>query len=156
MSCATVIIAMGNDLLSDDGVGIVVAREVHRSMADKGAVLCELPTGGIRLMEAMVGFQRAVVIDACVTGALPGTITAFAPQQLLTSKNSYSSHDTDFCTAFSMGELLGIPLPRQVRFWGIEADDHSRFSTQLTPAVAAAVPTAVAAIVAQLEQEGEQ
>jgi hydrogenase maturation protease len=57
---------MGNPLLSDDGVGIAVARAVaERLKHSVNLTVTELHTGGIRLMEAMAGFKRAVVVDAC-------------------------------------------------------------------------------------------
>lgn len=156
MTGATVIIGMGNPLLSDDGVGIVVAQAVAVEIGAGLLTVTELHTGGIRLMEAMAGFDRAVVVDAMQTGGNPGTVCRFDPERFITTRNCYSSHDTDFATAFKMGELLGIELPDQVSFWGIEASECSLFSQQLTPPVAAAVPDAVRMIVAELRGGGVQ
>ena len=105
-------------------------------------------------MEAMAGFRRAVVVDAMVTGAVPGTVVRFDANNFVTTKNSYSSHDTDFVTALTVGELLGVALPEQVSFWGIEVAECALFSESLTPEVAAAVPRAVASIIAELQRDG--
>jgi hydrogenase maturation protease len=150
MTDGTVIIGMGNPLLTDDGVGIAVARSVADQSGAGQFTVVELHTGGIRLMEAMRGFRRAVVVDAMLTGAEPGTVCRFNPERLVTTKNCYSSHDTDFASAFTMGELLGIALPEQVSIWGIEACECSLFGLKLSPSVAAAVPRAVAMIIAEL------
>jgi hydrogenase maturation protease len=142
---------MGNPLLSDDGVGIAVARAVadrlHNSI---NLTVTELHTGGIRLMEAMAGFRRAVVVDAMLSGAAPGTVAQFDSVDFVTTKNTFSSHDTDFATAYELGRMTGVLLPEQVSFWGIEAREFDLFGERFTDEVAAALPGAVNRIVAQL------
>ncbi|MDD2542467.1 MAG: hydrogenase maturation protease [Desulfuromonadaceae bacterium] len=147
----TVIIGMGNPQLSDDGVGLAVAMAVKECLKHRMALtVTELNTGGMRLMEAMAGFRRAVVVDAMLSGAPPGTIQRFDPKNFVTTKNTFSSHDTDFATAYDLGKMTGVSLPEQVSFWGIEARELDLFSERLTAEVAAAIPVAVAQIVAQI------
>jgi hydrogenase maturation protease len=142
---------MGNPLLSDDGVGIAVAYAVAERLKNRVALtVTELHTGGIRLMEAMSGFKRAVVVDAMLSGAAPGTICRFDSADFVTTKNTFSSHDTDFSTAYNLGLLAGVKLPEQVSFWGIEAREFDLFSENFTDDVAAAVPGAVNGIVAEI------
>ncbi|HIJ80321.1 MAG TPA: hydrogenase maturation protease [Desulfuromonadales bacterium] len=153
MTAGTVIIGMGNRLLSDDGVGIAVADGVGKYFDGRMDVtVSELHTGGIRLMEAMSGFRRAVVVDAMLSGAPPGTIRRFDQHTFVTTKNTISSHDTDFATAFELGRLVGVHLPEQVSFWGIEAREFDLFSEKFTDEVAAAVSTAVRSIAAEIQE----
>ena len=147
----TVIIGMGNPLLSDDGVGIAVAHAVAARLNRRvNLTVTELHTGGIRLMEAMAGFSRAVVVDAMLTGAPPGTVRRFDQKDFVTTKNTFSSHDTDFSTAYELGVMAGVTLPRQVSFWGIEAREFDSFGEQFTEDVALAVAGAVGMIVAEI------
>lgn len=152
----TVIIGMGNPQLSDDGVGLAVALAVAERLKDRMTLtVTELNTGGMRLMEAMAGFKRAVVVDAMLSGAPHGTVRQFDPQDFVTTKNTFSSHDTDFATAYDLGVMAGVPLPEQLSFWGVEAREFDLFGECFTVEVAAAVPVAVERIVAQLvEWEG--
>jgi hydrogenase maturation protease len=144
---------MGNPLLSDDGVGISVAHAVaDRLKFRMNLTVTELHTGGIRLMEAMAGFKRAVVVDAMLSGATPGTIQRFNPKDFVTTKNTFSSHDTDFATAYDLGRMVGVPLPGQVSFWGIEAREFDLFGERFTDEVSAAVPGAVDLIVEEIIQ----
>ena len=147
----TVIIGMGNRLLSDDGVGYAVAVAVAERLKSRmNLAVTELHTGGIRLMEAMVGFKRAVVVDAMLSGSPPGTVRRFDPKDFVTTKNTFSSHDTDFATAYDLGRMAGVTLPEQVSFWGIEAREFDLFGERFTDEVAAAVPVAVERIVAEI------
>ncbi len=151
MTAGVVIIGMGNALLSDDGVGIAVAHAVaERLQYRTDLTVTELPAGGIRLMEAMAGYRRAVVVDAMLSGAVPGTVQRFDPRDFVTTKNTFSSHDTDFATAFDLGRMAGVQLPEQVSFWGIEAREFDLFGERFTDEVAAALPLAVNQIVAQI------
>jgi hydrogenase maturation protease len=151
MEGGTVIIGMGNPLLSDDGVGIAVAHAVAERLKQRmNLTVMELHTGGIRLMEAMAGFKRAVVVDAMLSGAPPGTLQRFDSKDFVTTKNTFSSHDTDFATAYDLGRMAGVPLPEQVSFWGIEAREFDLFGEMFTDEVAAALPGAVNRIVAQI------
>ena len=153
----TVIIGMGNALLRDDGVGIAVARELNRRLATSADIdVLELETGGIRLMEAMVGYRQAYVVDAMVTGTnAPGLVRPFALSEIITTKNTYSSHDTDFCTALEMGRLLGLTLPDAISIWGIEAADVETFGESLSPSVQSAVPRVVEEILQEIARSKE-
>ncbi|MHB8122913.1 MAG: hydrogenase maturation protease [Desulfuromonadaceae bacterium] len=147
----TVIIGMGNPQLSDDGVGLAVALAVaERLQSCMSLTVTELNTGGLRLMEAMAGFKRAVVVDAMLSGATPGTVQRFDPKDFVTTRNTFSSHDTDFATAYDLGRMAGVSLPEQLSFWGVEAREFDLFGKGFTAEVAAAVPVAVERIVAQL------
>jgi hydrogenase maturation protease len=153
MTAGTVIIGMGNPLLSDDGVGIAVAHAVAERLRYRmDLTVTDLHTGGIRLMEAMAGFKRAVVVDAMLSGAAPGTLKRFDPQDFVTTKNTFSSHDTDFATAYDLGRMVGVPLPEQVTFWGIEAREFDLFGERFTDEVSEAVSGAVTRISAELSE----
>jgi hydrogenase maturation protease len=150
---STVIIGMGNRLLSDDGVGYAVAVAVAEQLKSRtDLTVTELHTGGIRLMEAMAGFKRAVVVDAMLSGATPGTVRRFDPRDFVTTKNTFSSHDTDFATAYDLGQMAGIHMPEEVSFWGIEAMEFDLFGERFSDEVAAAVPVAVSRIVAEITE----
>jgi hydrogenase maturation protease len=151
MKRGTVIIGLGNRLLSDDGVGMAVANQVAELVMSDNLTVIELNTGGIRLMEAMAGHCRAIVVDAMQSGAEPGTVRRFDPESFVTTKNTCSSHDTDFGTAFRTGQMLGVPLPELVSFWGVEVLECAVFSEELSAAVAAAVPLAAELIVNELK-----
>ena len=72
----TIIVGIGNPIRSDDSVGLVVARILRERLAGvEGIDVAELWAGGLRLVEAMAGYDRAVVIDAMATGEKPpGTV----------------------------------------------------------------------------------
>jgi hydrogenase maturation protease len=128
VAAETVVVGVGNPVVSDDGVGIQVARAVAAALGceRRDVDVIELAVGGMALMEAMVGYRRAVIVDAMVRGSAPGTVHRTSAQELGETRNSTCAHG------------------------GIEPADLSTFSEQLTPAVGRAVPLAANAIVASL------
>ncbi|MBI4690854.1 MAG: hydrogenase maturation protease [Nitrospirae bacterium] len=137
----TVIIGLGNPILTDDGVGIKVSRMLKdRLNRNIGIDVKEVYAGGIRLMDEMIGYEKVVVIDAMVTGeAAPGTIRQMSLSDAIMTKNIVSTHDTNLPTAIEMGRTLGLQLPAEIKLWGIEAEDTETFGEDLTDKVADAV-----------------
>ena len=142
--CPTVVVGLGNPVLSDDGVGLHVAQRLETVLSQAAGVeVLQDVRGGLQLMERLIGYSRAVVIDAIQTGAAPGTIHVLSPSDLPT-RNSGSAHDASFVVALEMGRRLGAELPsnENIRLVGIEADDVATFSEECTPVVQAAIPQA--------------
>lgn len=149
----TLIIGLGNPLVSDDSVGLRVAAELRRQLVGRDDVeVTEDYWGGLRLMERMIGYERAIVVDAINTGASPGTIHHLTTGSIATQKSA-SAHDVSLPTALAFGRQAGAKLPedRNVSLLGIEAQDLVNFSEQCTPAVAAAIPRAVREVLQILE-----
>ncbi len=149
----TLILGLGNPLLRDDSVGLWVARKLEPIFADQPDIEVGLDyCGGLRLMERMVGFDRAIVIDAIRTGAPPGTIHMLAPDDTPTQRSA-SAHDVNLATALQLGRHAGATLPNseQITLVGIEADDIFTFDESLTPEVEAAIPQAIAAVLHTLQ-----
>ncbi len=141
----TLILGLGNPLVADDRVGLCVAAELKRVLAGRPDVDVEEDYwGGLRLMERMVGYDRAIVIDAIQTGAPPGTIHQLHPNSIPTQRSA-SAHDVNLPTALALGRQLGERLPSddQILLVAIEAADILTISEECTPAVAAAIPAAV-------------
>ena len=156
----TLVIGLGNPIVSDDSVGLRVAAEVRDLLADPGVdarkdvEVAEDYWGGLRLMERMIGFDRAIVVDAIRTDSPPGTIVRLRPDEIPTQKSN-SAHDLTLPMALKLGRESGAHLPRNedILLIGIEAEDVLTFSEQCTPAVEAAIPKAVAVVMEALRYE---
>lgn len=143
------VIGLGNPILGDDGAGWRAAELVQAGMYPEQArfvdVSC-LGVGGLRLMEALAGSQRAILLDAIHTGTSPvGTLTVTPLEQLPEHTRGHltSAHDTSLQQALQVGRSMGVALPAQIMIIGIETPFVYDFSEQLSPAVAACVPEAV-------------
>ena len=150
----TLVLGLGNPVVRDDAVGLHVAARLRELLAGRRDVeVAEDCRGGLHLMERMIGFDRALVIDAIATGAAPGTIHRLAPNDIPTQRSA-STHDMNFPTALAFGRASGAHLPEddQILLVGIEAQDILTFGEEMTPAVAEAVPRAVRMVLAALHE----
>lgn len=143
----TLIIGLGNPILTDDGVGIQAARALREALPpDSGADVRELSVGGLTLMENMIGYERVILIDALMTpGSEPGTIRRLSLDELGHTLNTASSHDMNLPTALSVGRRTGAELPADdaITIIGIEAQEVLSFGETCTEPIAAAIPTVV-------------
>ena len=70
MSTKTIIVGLGNPILTDDGVGVKVAYEIEarfRGNIPANLTITEASVGGLWLMELLEGYDRAIIIDAIQT-----------------------------------------------------------------------------------------
>lgn len=150
---STIIIGIGNPVLSDDSVGIKVAHMLARELRSRPDVETrELWAGGLRLMEALDGHERAIIIDAIVSpGGKPGSIYTLNPSDLRQSRNTCCAHDAGLQEALELGTMLGLNLPGQITIWAIEAHDVETFSENLTGDVKRAVPRVVREVMRQID-----
>lgn len=151
----TLILGLGNPILSDDGVGWEVAQGVYARAAAKvagSADQVELVQGavaGLTLVSLLSGYDRAIIIDAiCTRSHEPGTCLCLGLDDLESTPRLSSPHDVHLWQAIEVGKSLGHPVPREVRVYAIEVQDPYTFGENLTPAVAQAVPGIVDRVVA--------
>ena len=154
MAMKTLVVGLGNPILGDDGVGWRIAEQVRQRVQNDSAfripdseidVDC-VSLGGLSLMERLIGYQRAIVIDSIGTGQHPiGAAYHFQLDDLYdpTSGHTTAAHDVSLMTAIRIGRSLGAVLPDRVDVVAIESPYVYDFSEELTPPVAAAVPQAV-------------
>jgi hydrogenase maturation protease len=150
----TLVIGLGNPIVGDDAVGLRVAQLLRDRLAGHPNVeVAEDYWGGLRLMERLVGYDRAVVIDAIQTGAPPGTIHRLHPGDIPTQRSA-SAHDVNLPTALELGRRAGQHLPddASIVLIGVEVKDILDFGETLTPQVEAALPRAVEAVLAALAE----
>ena len=107
-------------------------------------------------MEQMVGYDRAIIVDAICTDAPSGTIHLLSPDDIPTQRSA-SAHDVNLPTALEFGRQAGAHLPpnEHILLIGIEAADVQTFEESLSPEVEAALPQAVDQILSKLQIEQE-
>jgi hydrogenase maturation protease len=158
MTEKTLVVGLGNPILTDDGVGVIVAYKVEGALGEMeldGITVTEASVGGLRLMELMVGFDRVILIDAILSsnGAKPGTIHFMSLEDLRDispTQHSTCAHDTSLITALELGKQLGLHLPDDILIYAVEVANVFDFSDQPTPAVAEAVPEVTELVLKEL------
>jgi hydrogenase maturation protease len=156
----TLVLGLGNPILTDDGVGVKVAEAVGAALPpDTPIDVSEASVGGLGLMERVIGYDRVILIDALHNGhcaspaAGPGTIRRLTLEQLRTispTQHSASAHDTSLVTALDMGRQMGLSIPQEIIIYAIEVENIVDFGEKPTPSVARSIPKVTAAVLAEL------
>lgn len=154
----TLIIGLGNPILTDDGVGVRVAEELRSLLPDRAPVdISEVSIGGLTLMESMIGYDRVILIDSYLSqDGIPGTFRKMSLDDLRLvspTQHSASPHDASIVTALESGRQMGMHLPEQITIFAIHVQNVDEFGEQPTPAVAAAIPLVTQAVLEEILQD---
>ena len=157
----TLVVGLGNPILTDDGVGVRVAAGVRSRLPDDTFVdITEVSVGGLTLMETMIGYERVILVDAYQPeNGKPGTIhkmTLADLEAVSPTQHSASPHDASLVTALQTGQRMGLPLPKEITIFAIEVENVTEFGDQPTPAVAAAIPVVVESVLEEINRQKPQ
>ncbi len=149
----TIVIGLGNPILGDDGVGWCVAEEIKHQIEPEMRVDVDcLSLGGISLMEHLIGYERAILIDAFISEHEPGSIVISKLSDLpnYSAFHITSAHDTSLQNAIKLGKSLGAKLPDDVTVVGISAKHIYDFSEELSQPVSESVQKATKIVINML------
>jgi hydrogenase maturation protease len=151
-----VVVGVGNPTMSDDGIGhrVIDALADRTDLAD--VALQRTATASFLALEALSGADRAVIVDAVSeSDAEPGTIHTYGFREGAFDGDvpDVLMHDMSFSEALQAGEAV-YDIPPDLLVVGVEPADLT-VGVDLSEPVAAAVPDAVATVLAHLAREDE-
>jgi len=140
----TLILALGNPILSDDGVAHEVADRLEGRLQpsfikpDSEYDIVKSSAATMDIIPLLGGYQRLVVLDAVQLGSgPPGTLHRFSLADLASTVRPSSPHDINFATALQLGHEWGYSIPADISIYGIEAKELLKFSQSCTAEVSA-------------------
>ena len=147
----TLVLGIGNPILSDDGVGIKVAQEVGKKLDDPQITVSETSAAGLSLLDSLIGYDKVIIIDAIQTEqGKAGQIYRMKPEDFSFTKRVSSPHQINLVTALELGKLLNLTMPQEISIFAVEAKDTTSFSEGCTPEVEQAIPEAVKMVLDEL------
>jgi len=134
----TLVLGLGNDLLADDAIGIVVVRRLSEEIPAR-ADFVESGLHGVALMDILAGYKRAIIVDAIRTGSLPpGTIIELRPDDLRTVR-SPSPHYSGLPEMIELAREMELAFPEDIRILAVEIVDPLTLGGAMSPQVSAAM-----------------
>lgn len=151
------LLGLGNDILTDDAVGLHVVREVQRKLAGEPSVdFRETSEMGLALLDFITGYRTVVIVDSIQTGnAAPGFLHEI-DAAALTKLIGHTPHFLGVTETLALGRELGLPMPDEVRILAIEVEDPFTVSTTLSPALQAALPAIIERVIATFRAVGSR
>ena len=152
----TLRLGLGNPILSDDAVGILLAGHLKDRLQNiPGLDLVEdCSLGGFNLLEIIQGYGRLIILDSIRTaGAEPGAWHYFTAERLRETMNLNCVHDVNFATALELGRRLGMALPPddEIHIFAVEILDNLTFSERMSAELESRFPAIAEEIAAQLQ-----
>ena len=142
----TLVLGIGNPILTDDAVGIKIARELEE--LKPGLTVEHTDEAAIALLDLIMDYDKLIIIDSIKTGkGKPGELYKLGLEDFKPNMDYISSHGMDIATAFEVGRTLGCDMPRTVSIYAVEVKDNTNFNEQCTPEVAERIPHMVKQII---------
>jgi len=150
----TLVLGLGNPILSDDSVGFRVIEQLKARFNKPGLTFVESSASGLSLLEEIIGYDKLIIVDAIQTqGGQAGEIYRFTLDDSIETRHSTSPHGVNLATAIELGKKLGEPLPQQIVIFAIEVANVTNFSERCTPKVEKAIPLAVDMVAKELDND---
>jgi hydrogenase maturation protease len=136
------VLGLGNDILGDDAVGLLAARRL-RSLLPETVDVVESGGGGLDLLDALEGYERALLLDAILTGKHPpGTILEFSAEDFK-KDDAPSPHYAGLPTVIQLAESLGICFPTIFQIVAVEVENPYEVLEGLSKPVEASLPAVI-------------
>jgi hydrogenase maturation protease len=149
----TLVLGLGNPILSDDGVGIQVVHEVANQLSNPQVTAAETSAAGLSLLDSIVGYDKVIIIDAIQTKeGQVGQIYRMGTEDFSLTRHLSSPHQINLATALELGKMLNLAVPQEIAVFAVEAMDITSFSERCTPEVEKAIPEVVKMVLQELNE----
>ncbi len=149
----TIVLALGNPLRGDDGVGgAVLAALAQVESLPGGVTLLDGGTPGLETVLLLDGYRRAIIVDAAAMGLQPGQWRRFDRQQARLHYRDAAFtgtlHHAGLAEALVLGDALQV-LPAEIVIYGVQPAALG-WMPGLSEPVQRAVPAVCTAILNEL------
>jgi hydrogenase maturation protease len=152
---ATLLIGLGNPIMGDDAVGILVIRMLKKKFSSGSDLeFKELSVGGLRLVEEMLGYKRVFIADSIESESSQiGQIREFSPEQFKSTERASSPHVANFAAALELYRRLEpSKVPETIRIFTIDINPEFTFREGLSSPIQEAASKLAEIILREVEQ----
>jgi hydrogenase maturation protease len=133
------LLALGNDLLKDDGIGTVAAGLLRPEFMEAVDIF-EAPGTALALLELLAGYDRVLFLDTIFTGsAPPGTVLEFCREDFQQAAAPVAPY-VGLPEVLRQAENLGLECPRELRILALEVENPFESPGGMNPAARGALP----------------
>jgi len=151
---ARLIVGWGNPVVGDDGFGWRAIDLLEgRLHAREDIDLRKSSTSGMRLVEAFLGYDEVILIDAAITGEPVGTVARLDWSSAGGGWTDRGGHDEPFLTALARGRTLAPDrFPRRITVYRCAIERETQWRDGLSPAVEAAAHESARRVLEEIEE----
>jgi len=119
------LIAMGNVLMKDDGIGIEVAKEIEEELDQNGIKVIYGETDSQYCISKIKSDDYLLILDGGALGETPGTVIVLPLNGFSTNKREYTLHSYSFLDLLKIyypstdGKILAIQIKEVTYDFGL-------------------------------------
>jgi hydrogenase maturation protease len=149
----TLVLGIGNEILSDDGIGPRLVRDLSEMIDDPYVNFKTAFCGGLEIMEYIRDYEKVIIIDSIYTRkGKPGNVYCFTPSDFRETSNLSNLHDVNFITALHLGDILELNIPSDLHIIAVEIIEDREFSEKLTPLLSMRYPEILEEVTALIKK----
>lgn len=132
----TLLLALGNEILGDDGIAIRILKDLRKQFDFPGISYKSSMNGGIEIVELLSDFRQVIIIDSIKTqDGVPGAVYHFTPEDFSETIHISSFHDVSFLTALKFATYIHLKLPEVIDIIAIEIVEDMEFTESFSPEI---------------------
>ena len=145
------VVALGNSLRGDDGIGIAVLDELKKNRVAQKVVLLNIGSDAFTLLEHFIQTEPILIIDCARMGKSPGDVAKFRVDQtnLAWANDLVSLHGFSLAEAYQMAQKLGNVVDCHII--GIEPKTIE-FNKDISPEVRQSIPVVIQMVMEEIEK----
>lgn len=126
------VLGIGNEIAGDDAIGILAVKEVEK-LGLFDVDFNYISTGGLQLLEALLGYDKVLIVDSVETETATREIRLLRPDDFFDKSFLASPHDVNFPTALKIGKKATPELmPKEIRIIAIEIPIQYEISDKIS------------------------
>ncbi|QER42471.1 hydrogenase maturation protease [Thermodesulfobacterium sp. TA1] len=139
MQKKAIVIGIGNPNFRDDGVGYKIVEQLE-GLVD---TVCLLNTD-LKVIDVMLGYDLAVIVDGVKIGVEPGTIVELDPLKTFEKVYASGTHSLTVFEVIRIGyQVFPEEMPKEIKIIGVEVEDIDTLDRDCSLKVKAAIPKVV-------------
>lgn len=132
MTKKSLILFLGNSILRDDRIGLVLGQMLKTKLEAEGHEVQILEKTGFSLIDYLENRREAVIVDSVRTGTHDiGEIVTVKPEELK-QYSPLTSHYVGIPEALEMMRKLDLNPPEHVHIFGVEVEDPYAVSEEMS------------------------
>ena len=134
MKTKTLLLGLGNDILTDDGIGPKLVNDLQNELSKENFDFLNVCVGGLELLDHMQGYDTVFILDAIKTeNGKPGDVYFLSTKDFKETSHISNLHDINFLTALKLAEKLSITVPSNIHIIAVEIIEDRVFSEKFSP-----------------------
>ena len=132
MTNKPLILFLGNSILSDDRIGLIIGEKLRERLESEGNEVQVLEKSGVSLIDYFEGRDQVIIVDSVESARKrAGDIVSLTLDDLLRNP-PMSSHYLGLPESVRLMNSLGIEQPKQLRILGIAVDNTLTVSEKIS------------------------